>query len=185
MTFGNKMKLLAILFSSIPFLVFGGESYFFTLVGEPTGQRIEGENLHIVLPIKKLDPPVASSIIAYHQGLGPGREYQIQVNLKSSPKKRWMPMLNLGGEIIMDGVSVARPDDARFASSFSLEGDDPEKIRQWCKLLGNLLKLPAERIKINLTKEAEQDGADQPATAPESKSEGDSKPQPESEGRPQ
>ena len=32
--------------------------------------------------------------------------------------------------------------------------------------------------------QAEQDGADQPATAPESKSEGDSKPQPESEGRP-
>lgn len=33
--------------------------------------------------------------------------------------------------------------------------------------------------------EGEQVGADQPATAPESKSEGDEKPQPESEGRPQ
>ena len=35
------------------------------------------------------------------------------------------------------------------------------------------------------TTKAEQDGADQPATAPESKPEGDSKPQPESEGRSQ
>jgi hypothetical protein len=33
--------------------------------------------------------------------------------------------------------------------------------------------------------EAEQGGADQPATAPESKPEGNSKPEPESEGRPQ
>ena len=35
------------------------------------------------------------------------------------------------------------------------------------------------------TKIAEQVGADQPATAPESKPEGDEKPQPDSEGRPQ
>ena len=34
-------------------------------------------------------------------------------------------------------------------------------------------------------KQAEQDGADQPATAPESKSEGKAKPKPESEVRPQ
>lgn len=34
------------------------------------------------------------------------------------------------------------------------------------------------------TKGAEQGGTDQPATAPESKSEGDSKPDPESEPRP-
>ena len=178
------MKLLVILFTAMPFLAFGEESYFFTFGGEPTGQRIEDESLHIVLPIKRLDPPAASSVIAFHQGLGPGREYKIQVNLKSSPMKGWVPMLNLGGDIIMDGVSVARPDDARFASSFSLEGDDPEKIMQWCKHLGNLLNLPEKRIEINLT-QAEQDGADQPATAPESKPEGNSNTRPESEARPQ
>ncbi|MCA9095996.1 MAG: hypothetical protein KDA68_21095 [Planctomycetaceae bacterium] len=93
-----------------------------------------------------------------------------------------MPMLNLDGEIMMDGISVVRPDDPRFASSFSLEGDDPEKIKHWAKLLGALLKLPAERIEIDLNK-AEQAGAGQPATRSESESEGDQKPQPESEGR--
>lgn len=36
-----------------------------------------------------------------------------------------------------------------------------------------------------LTNRAEQDGADQPAAAPESKPEGDQKPKPESEVRPQ
>lgn len=39
--------------------------------------------------------------------------------------------------------------------------------------------------KISGKNKAEQDGADQPATAPESKTEGEKKPQPESDGRPQ
>ena len=150
------MKLLATLLCAIPLLAFGEESYFFTLAGKPTGQRIDGPNLHLVLPIQKLDPPAASSITAFHQGLGPDREYQIQVNLKSVPKKEWMPMLKLGEEIIADGISVSRPDDPRFASSFSLEGDDPEKIKQWCEILGGLLNVPKARIQIDLTK-AEQD----------------------------
>lgn len=41
------------------------------------------------------------------------------------------------------------------------------------------------RAAPNGTTNGEQDGADQPATAPESKSEAQEKPQPESEGRPQ
>jgi hypothetical protein len=180
---GNRMKLLIILFGAIPLLACGGESYFFTFAGQPTGQRIEGENLHIVLPIQKIAPPKASSIIAFHQGLGPGREYQIQVNLRTSPKAGWLPMLKLGGEIIMDGISVARPDNPRFASSFSLEGDDPEKIKQWCQLIGDLLKVSKDKIEIDLTNV--EDGADQPATAPESKPEGKEKLKPESKVRSQ
>ena len=121
--------------------------------------------------------------MAFHQGLGPGREYQIQVNLDTSPEQGWLPMLKLGDEIIMEGISVARPSDPKFTSSFSLEGDDPKKIRLWCQLLGELLKVPENRIEIELTK-AEQDGADQPATAPESKPEGNQKPKPKAEARP-
>jgi hypothetical protein len=41
----------------------------------------------------------------------------------------------------------------------------------------------AKKILTMVAGQAEQGGADQPATAPESKPEGDSKPQPESEGR--
>jgi len=155
------MKLLAILFCFIPFLAFGEESYFFTIVGEPSGKRIDGENLHFVLPIRKLEPPNASSIIAFHQGLGPSREYKIQVNLRSSPKEGWIPMLKLGAEIMMDGISVSRPNDSRFASSFSLEGDDPEQIRRWCQLLGDLMDVPKGKIEIDLTK-AEQGESPKP-----------------------
>jgi hypothetical protein len=151
------MKLLAILFSAVPLFAFGGESFFFTLAGKPGGQRIEDDSLHLSVPIRKIPPPEASSIIAFHQGLGQGREFKIQINLKSSPEEKWVPMLNLDGEIIMDGISVARPGDARFTSSFSLEGDDPKKISRWVKLLGTLLKIPADKIEIDLNKARHQE----------------------------
>jgi tRNA nucleotidyltransferase/poly(A) polymerase len=63
-------------------------------------------------------------------------------------------MLKLGDEIIMEGIFVSRPSDARFASSFSLESSDPVKIKTWCKELGILLKIPKERIQIELKAEA-------------------------------
>ena len=62
-----------------------------------------------------------------------------------------------------------------------LEGSPKGYDDQMKKLLRNLLD---GITKHNPTK-AEQDGADQPATAPESKSAGDEKPKPESEGRSQ
>ena len=152
LTFGNKMKLILTLIASIPLLAFGGESYFFTISGEPTGQLIKGERLQLELPIRKIDPPEASSISAFHQGLGPGRKYQIQVHLKESPLKGWVPMLKLDEEIIINGITVARPADPKFASSFSLEADDPKKIERWCQLLAELLKIPKDHIEIDLTK---------------------------------
>jgi len=122
------IKILIVIFNFIPFLVHGEESFFFTFIGQPLGERIEKGKLHAVVPIKKVDPPEALSIVAYHQGLGVGREYKIQVNLKSKPEKGWMPILNLDGEIILRGISVSRTDDSGFVSSFSLEGDDLELI---------------------------------------------------------
>jgi hypothetical protein len=176
------MTLLAILLAVLPVVVCGEESYFFTIAGKPSGERIEGNTLHIAQPIHRIEPPEASSIIAFHQGLGPGREYKIQVNLRESPEKEWMPMLKLGGEIIMEGVTVARPNDPRFASSFSLESDNPEAISRWCQLLREVLKVPGDRVQIDLT-EAEPDGAGQAATASESKSEDNEKLRPASEAR--
>lgn len=176
------MKAILRLLTFLPLIAFGGESYFFTITFEPTEQRIEGEHLHLEFPIQKLPPPRASSISAYHQGLGAGRDYQIQVHLEASPAKGWLPSLNLDGELIMEGISVSRPDDPSFASSFSLESDDPKQIERWCQLLAALLKVPKDRIEIDLTK-AEQGGTGQPATRSQSKLEGGDKPQTESEGR--
>jgi hypothetical protein len=47
------------------------------------------------------------------------------------------------------------------------------------------MKLILNQFDLTETNKGEQGGADQPATAPESKSEGDEKPKPESERRPQ
>lgn len=178
------MRLLTILLAVLPVVVCGEESYFFTIAGKPSGERIEGNTLHIAQPIHRIEPPEASSIIAFHQGLGPGREYKIRVNLRESPEKGWMPMLKLGGETIMEGVTVARPKDPRLASSFSLESDDPVTIRRWCQLLRDVLKVPADRVQIDLT-EAEPDGAGQVDTAPVSKSEDNEKLKPALQARPQ
>jgi hypothetical protein len=49
----------------------------------------------------------------------------------------------------------------------------------------NLIKKDLKSLERQIPKQAEQDGADQPATAPESKPESDSKQKPESEVRPQ
>lgn len=134
-------------------------------MGEPTAQKIEDENLHMILPIQKLNPPEASSIIAFHQGLGPGRDYKLQVNLKTRPEDAWVPMLKLGDEIMMNGISVSRPDDQRFAPSFSLESDNSETIRQWSKLLGELMNIPDAKIVIDLTPVDESGSVTPPSAA--------------------
>jgi len=81
------MKLLATLFFFLTLPAVGEESYFFDYAGnaQPTKGRIEGNLLHFAIPIKRIAPPQATSIFAFHQGLGPGREYQIQIKLKSDP----------------------------------------------------------------------------------------------------
>jgi tetratricopeptide (TPR) repeat protein len=58
-----------------------------------------------------------------------------------------------------------------------------EVALQKVKLQDYTKRIP--KIRNRITKLAQQDGADQPATAPESKSEGNEKPNPESEVRPQ
>jgi hypothetical protein len=52
------------------------------------------------------------------------------------------------------------------------------------KNLATLFKVPEKRVATGEVRQAEQDGAEQPATAPESKSEGKDKPQPESKAAP-
>ena len=157
------MKALLGILALLPLVAVAESSFFFTLPQntKPNGQRIEGDNLHLIVPIQKVAPPKASSIFAFHQGLGEGRMFKIQVNLTESPEKGWTPMLKLGEEVIMEGISVARPDDAKFASSFSLESSDPEEIRNWCKQLGILLKIPNERILIDLEKAEQAEQAEQ------------------------
>ena len=61
---------------------------------------------------------------------------------------------------------------------------DPVQIYTW-KCADSLSRFTVELLFATNKNKAEQDGADQPATAPESKSEGKEKPKPEAEGRSQ
>lgn len=153
------MKCLSLILALVPALAFAQESYFFSvaLEGKPK-QGIEGDRLIVEMPIRKIEPPQASTIRAFHQGLGPGREYQVQVHLKSNPGKGWIPMLKLADEIITEGITVTRPENERFASSFSLESSDPAKIRKWCAELKALLGVPDDRVEIDLDKATPSDG---------------------------
>ncbi len=51
--------------------------------------------------------------------------------------------------------------DERFASSFSIEGSDPDKIRAWVTALSELLELSPDKVGVDLTPEpSEPDGND-------------------------
>lgn len=159
---------LLVLLAGTRILAAAEESYFFIYKKGEAGPelRLEEDRLHTVHPIQRIDPPKAKQIFARHQGLGKGREYQIQVDLEGTLEERWFPMLKLGDDIITRGISVSYSNDKKQPSSFSIEHDDPETIRRWCRLLGPLLKLPEDQIDLDLEETEKPDvGGDAVAKA--------------------
>jgi hypothetical protein len=141
-------SILSLFLAMIPLLAAGGESYFFIRLrdAKEVVKRVEGDELHIVIPIKKVAPPKASSIYACRQDLGPGRKYQIQIDLAAELPEEWgVPLVKLGDEVI-DRNIIYSPGDP---ITLHLESDDPEKIKRWCKLLGELLKIPDDEIEMD------------------------------------
>ena len=143
------MKYLIILFLAIQ-ACFAQEAYFFTMDAKHPTLSIKGDNMIASFPIKKVAPPKAISILAYHQGFGDNRDYQIQIDLSNEPQKGWIPKLKLGNDILVEGVSVSRPEGESFRSSFSLESSDKDKILNWVALLSKLLNVPKQQIHIDL-----------------------------------
>jgi hypothetical protein len=85
--------------------------------------------------------------------------------------------------IKVDGEALG---DAKLSAPISLKAQDMKLIEILAKLADAVdANLVIERGKVSLIpkKEAEQAGTGQPATRPESKSEGSDKTQPEAEGR--
>jgi hypothetical protein len=160
------MKIISVIFLLLIQFARSEDSYFFTLANDerPTSVSVENENLHLVMKIKRLPLPKARSIIAFHQGLGGVREYKIQIDLAEAPPEG-VPMLKLGDDLIMEGVSVETPNNPKFASSISIEVADSKQVTKLVSALAGLLKLPKDRIEIHLDK-AGQPGPDQPATKP-------------------
>ena len=170
------MKLiLLILLAGIPILAAAEESFFFTYTKKPGSpeKRLEGDQLHTVQPIQKIDPPEATFLSAFHQGLGKGREYQIQIDLKGPLEERWYPMVKLGDDLITSGIMFSYSDSKKWPSTMSIESDDPEKIRSWSRQLGSLLKLPEDQIDIDLAKTEEEEEDDDPAAVGEGEEGGD------------
>lgn len=161
------IRCLLVPLAFFPLLAVGEESYFFTYATKPRAaeKRIEGEVFHMTMPIKKIEPPKASSIYTSHQGLGRGREYQIQVDLAETPAEGWLPLLKLGDDVIDQGIFLSLS-EGEGESSFHVQNDDPDKIRRWTRLLGELLKVPADQIEIDLTKVEDKVDASSAAAPP-------------------
>lgn len=161
------MKLLPVflvLLVFAPLLAVGGESYFFNRKAGPKFDEklVEDGHLFIVIPIKRLETPKAKAIHASQADLGEGRKYQIQIDLAGDPPEAWGNeglLIKLGEDVIDRGISFGGGEKPMM----HVEADDPEKIRKWCKLLGELLKIPEDKIGIDLTppkKEAEEEEAE-------------------------
>ena len=161
------MKLLPVLLAFTPLLAIGEESYFFKYPNDKPKReiRIEDSKLHVVTPIEKIATPKAVSLYASHAGLGRGREYQIQIDLAAKAERGLLPMVKLGDDVITGGIYMSLSADENSTSSYHLESDDPEQIKRWCPLLATLLKIPQDRIEIDLTKE-EDDESDPSGAVP-------------------
>ncbi|BDS07331.1 hypothetical protein NT6N_23710 [Oceaniferula spumae] len=138
-------------------MLLASDCYFFTWNGRQklSSVAIEGDQLNMTMKakIKKLELTKAKSIIAYHQGLGVGRKYQIQINLTEAPAKGVFPMVKIGDDIIIERVSVSGGGNSGLGSTISIEGDKPEQIKKWVELLRVYFKLPKEKVSIRLTQE--------------------------------
>ena len=112
----------SLLLISSSFLL-ANDCYFFVFDGKPkpSSMSIKDDHLNMAMKIKKIKLPKAKSIIAYHQGLGVGRTFQIQINLTEYPAKGVYPMLKVGDDIFIEHVSISRSG----ISSISIEGDNP------------------------------------------------------------
>jgi hypothetical protein len=137
----------------MPAITCAQDSYFFEFDDESKLPvfSIQGDQLIASMKIHQVPAPKCKSISAFHAGNGPGREYKIQVNLNESPADGWSPKFKLGNDIFLDGIGVSKPMHEGFLADFSIEGDDPKKIRAWVLALQEVLKLKNDQISIDLT----------------------------------
>ncbi len=131
----------------------GGESFFFVIQKDGVEEiSIKEDRLLMEVPIKKVSPPRATSIAAFYQGYDNGRTYKIQVNLAQHPEKGWIPSFKLNNKVFLHGVTVSRHSELKFSSAFSIESDSIEEVLQWTKALSQLLKIPEQKVDVDLEK---------------------------------
>ena len=165
--------LLSIIFLTS---VVRAESFFFTLPEEPdlSTAKIDGDQMHLTVTLQRLPIPKAGGIeVVWAED----EQILARVYLAEEPAQGWFPFIKLENQIIQ--VSTVTRMGPQFASYFEIKFFDWEKAVSTAKALGKLLKLPDDRVVFG-EKTAEGDTG-QPATRSDSDSEGDDKPQPQSD----
>ena len=164
------MLRLLPLFVILSFQGAWADSYFFTTDGARVGaDTIKDGSLITSLPIKKLPTPKALNLSAYYVGMGRGRDYQIQMDLKGALDSRSIPRIKLEDEILYRGVSMSFGYDEDQPFSLFISSDNKEDIKRWSRLLSKFLKIPRKRVMIDLAppKEEPHQEKDQTETTPE------------------
>lgn len=173
------MRISIIILSSLTAIACG-DSYLFTIPAEPdlSKARIEDEKMHIIVQVKRLPNPKVGGIEVEPNEKG---DYVVRTYVEKIPERGWFPMIKLEDRIVE--ISSITNNGPNFASYFEITFKDKDQAIAMAKSLASLFGVPDQRVVIG-DKKAEPVGGDQPATAPESKSEGKQKPEPESKVRP-
>ena len=139
-------------------LLLADECYFFKIDGKPkpSSMAIKGDHLNMAMKIKKIDSFKAHSIIAFHQGLGEGRTFKIQINMTDGPAKGVYPMLKIGADIVIERIHVSGAGNTGARPTISVESDDSEQINKWVELLRLHFKIPKDKVTIHLEPEPEK-----------------------------
>ena len=130
------------------------ESYFFR-AHEEVNRKIEGGNLVVSYAIQKVEFKIIL-IEAYHQGLGEGRKYQIEVHAPGIGSKIGPPSLKLEDDLLTNLKYLSYADGRQ---TMTIESDDRKKIEKWVAALRRLSGLPETKIILKLDRKTEQTGS--------------------------
>jgi hypothetical protein len=142
------------------------ESYFFRRAGfaDESNSKIENGKLVTSYTIEKIDFKI-SAVEAYYQGLGNGRNYQIEIHATGIGSKIGPPYLKLEDDLLMNLKYLSYPEGRQ---SMTIESDDREKIERWVAALRRFSGLPESKVVLNLDRRAEQPADGKTRESPQS-----------------
>jgi hypothetical protein len=130
------------------------ESYFFR-EDEVVSRKIENGNLVVSYTIQKVEFKIAL-IEAYHQALGEGRKYQIEIHAPGIGSKIGPPYLKLEDDLLTNLKYLAYSDGRQ---TMTIESDDRKKVEKWVAALRRLSGLPETKVILKLDRKTEQAGS--------------------------
>jgi hypothetical protein len=145
------MKILIVLILMCNVALSKSESYFFR-EHEEVSRKIENGNLVVSYAIQKVEFKI-TLIEAYHQGLGEGRKYQIEIHASGIGSKIGPPSLKLEDDLLTNLKYLAHADGRQ---TMTIESDDRKKIEKWVAALRRLSGLSETKVVLKLDRKTEQ-----------------------------